>query len=67
MTESGPNTSALCFVHYGFWCIPISLRVIPTMAAGLTDELMDMSHIVKLIDDAEAAPKKRGPYKKKAA
>jgi hypothetical protein len=29
------------------------------MAAGLTDELMDMSHIVKLIDDAEATPKKR--------
>jgi hypothetical protein len=36
------------------------------MAAGITDELMDMTHIVKLIDDAEAAPKKRGPYQKKA-
>ena len=29
--------------------------------------MMGMSHIVELIDDAEAAPKKRGPYKKKAA
>lgn len=37
------------------------------MAAGITDELMDMSHIVKLIDDAEAALKNHGPYKKKAA
>jgi len=26
-----------------------------------------MSHIVKLTDDAETAPKKRGPYKKKSA
>jgi hypothetical protein len=31
------------------------------------DEPMDMSDIVKLMDDAEALPKKRGPYKKKAA
>jgi hypothetical protein len=37
------------------------------MVAGITDELMDMTNIVKLIDDAEAAPRKRGPYKKKAA
>jgi hypothetical protein len=34
------------------------------MAAGITDELMDMSHIVRLIDQAEEAPKKREPYKK---
>jgi hypothetical protein len=36
------------------------------MAAGITGELVDRSHIVKLIDDVEAAPKKRGLYKKKA-
>jgi IS1 family transposase len=58
---------ALYFVYYNFCRIHKSLRVTPAMAAGITDELMDMSHIVKLIDDAEAAPKKRGPYKKKAA
>jgi len=28
---------------------------------------MDMSYIVRLIDQAEDAPKKRGPYKKKEA
>jgi len=56
---------ALYFVYYNFCRIHKSLRVTPAMAAGLTDELMDMSHIVKLIDDAEAAPKKRGPYKKR--
>ena len=37
------------------------------MAAGLTDEPMDTSHIVKLIDQAAEALKKRGPYKKKEA
>jgi hypothetical protein len=31
----------------------------------ITDELMDMSHIVRLIDQVEDAPKKRGPYKKR--
>jgi hypothetical protein len=35
------------------------------MAAGITDELMDMSHIVRLMDEAEEAPKDRGPCKKK--
>jgi hypothetical protein len=61
------NALALYFVYYNFCRIHKTLRVTPAMAAGLTDELMDMSHIVKLIDDAEEAPKKRGPYKKKAA
>jgi hypothetical protein len=34
---------------------------------GLTNELMDMGHIVRLMDQAEEAPKKRRPYRKKAA
>lgn len=55
---------ALYLVYRNFCRIHKSLRVTPAMAAGITDELMDVSHIVKLIDDAEAAPKKRGPYKK---
>ena len=37
------------------------------MAAGITDELMDVSHIVRLIEAEEAPPKKRGPYKKRLA
>jgi hypothetical protein len=64
---SAPNTLALYVVYYNFCRIHKSLRVTPAMAAGITDELMDMSHIVQLIDQAEEAPKKRGPYKKKAA
>jgi hypothetical protein len=38
-------------------------RISPAMAAGITDELLDMTHLCKLMDDANP-PKKRGPYKK---
>jgi hypothetical protein len=34
------------------------------MAAGVTDRLSEIADIAKLVEDAEAAPKKRGPYKK---
>ena len=37
------------------------------MAAGVTDRLWNMGDIVALIDTREGPPKKRGPYKKKAA
>ncbi len=37
------------------------------MAAGVTARLWDVEDIVKVIDDAEAEPKKRGPYKKRGA
>jgi hypothetical protein len=29
-------------------------------------ELLDLSHVVRLIEQATEAPRKRGPYKKKA-
>ena len=61
------NALALYFVYYNFCRIHKTLKVTPAMAAGLTDELMDMSHIVRLIDQAGEVPKKRGPYKKSAA
>ena len=54
-------------MFYNFCRIHKSPKVTPAMAAGLTDELMDMSHIMRLIDQAEGEPKERGPYKKKAA
>ena len=42
---------ALYFVWYN-WCrIHKSLRVSPAMAAGLTDKLMDISDMVRLIDE----------------
>jgi len=56
---------AVYFVFYNFCRIHKTLRVSPAMAAGLTDELMNMEDIVRMID-AHFPPKKRGPYKKKA-
>jgi hypothetical protein len=35
----------------------------PAMAAGLETRLWDFGDIVKLIDEREGPPKKRGPYK----
>jgi IS1 family transposase len=57
---------ALYFFHYNFCRQHKTLRVSPAMAAGITDELLDMSHLCKLVDDANPA-KKRGAYKKVAA
>jgi hypothetical protein len=54
---------ALYFFHYNFCRQHKSLRVSPAMAAGVTDELLSMEHLCKLMDDANP-PKKRGPYKK---
>jgi IS1 family transposase len=57
---------ALHMVYYNFVRIHKTLRVTPAMAAGLTDRLWDVSDIVKLVEDAEGPPKKRGPYRRKA-
>lgn len=44
---------ALYTVWYN-WCrIHKTLRTSPAMAAGLTDRLMDMTEIVRLIDELE--------------
>jgi IS1 family transposase len=37
----------------------------PAMAAGLDTRLWDFADVVKLIDDREGPPKKRGPYKQR--
>ena len=65
--ENHAHALALYFFHHNFCRINRTIKVTPAMAAGVTDELMDMSHLVRLIDAAEEAPKARGPYKKKAA
>lgn len=62
--ENHCNALALYFFHYNFCRIHKSLRTSPAQAAGVTDELLDMTHLCKLMDDAHP-PKKRGPYKKR--
>ena len=54
-------------MYNNFVRIHSKLRMTPAMAAGVTDRLWEIADIVKLVEDAEAAPKARGPYKKRAA
>ena len=58
---------ALYFMFYNWIRQHASLRVSPAMAAGLTDKLMNWEDVVALMDAQENAPKKRGPYKKRAS
>jgi hypothetical protein len=64
--ENHCNALALYFFHYNFCRQHKSLRVSPAMAAGVTDELLSMEHLCKIMDDARP-PKQRGPYKKRTA
>jgi hypothetical protein len=68
--ENHANAVALHFAYYNFVRVHKTLRMSPAMAAGVTDRLWDMSDLVRVLEDAEAAeakPAKRGPYKKRAA
>jgi IS1 family transposase len=65
--ENHAYAVALHMMYYNFVRIHKTLRVTPAMAAGVTDRLWDIADIAKLVEDAEEAPKARGPYKKKDA
>lgn len=42
-----------------------TLRTTPAMAAGISSRLWEIGDIVKLVEDADVKPTKRGPYKKR--
>ncbi len=63
--ENHSHSLAVYFFHYNFCRIHKSLKVTPAVQAGVTDELMDMGHLVRLIDMMEEPSKPRGPYKKR--
>jgi hypothetical protein len=48
--ENHCHALSLYFVFYNFCRIHKTLRIAPTMAAGLTDKLMGITDIVALID-----------------
>ena len=52
-------------MYYNFVRIHSTLRMSPAMAAGVSDRLWEIGDIVKLVEDAEPKPSKRGPYKEK--
>lgn len=64
--ENHTYAVALHMVYYNFVRRHKTLRMSPAMAAGVSDRLWDIADIVMLVEkaEAEAAPKKRGPYKK---
>jgi hypothetical protein len=64
--EAHTNAVALHFAYYNFVRIHKTLRMTPAMAAGVTDKLWKMADLVAVLEATEAAPKKRGPYKKAA-
>ena len=63
--ESHAHALAIYFMHYNFVRIHKTLRCTPAMAAGVTDRLWDIGDMVAVIDAMEAAPAKRGPYRKR--
>ncbi len=62
--ENHAHAVALHMMYYNFVRIHKTLRVTPAMAAGVTDRLWEIADIAKLVEEAEAKPAKRGPYKK---
>lgn len=62
--ENHAHAVALHMMFYNFVRIHKTLRVTPAMAAGVSDRLWEIEDIAKLVEDAEAKPGKRGPYKK---
>ena len=52
-------------MYYKFRKIDKTLRVTPAMGAGDSNRVWDVVDIVKLVEDAESKPGKRGPYEKR--
>ena len=63
--ENHINAISLHFAYYNFVRIHQTLRVSPAMAAGVADTLWSVEDLVKIVEAAQAAPAKRGPYKKR--
>jgi IS1 family transposase len=64
--ENHAYAVALHMMYYNFVRIHKTLRMTPAMAAGVSDRLWEIADIAKLVEDAEAAPARRGSYKKRA-
>ena len=63
--ENHAHMVALYAVWYNFVRVHKSLRVSPAMAAGISDRLWSMEDVAALVEAADAAAAKRGPYKKR--
>jgi hypothetical protein len=66
MAENHAHAVLLHFMHYNFCRTQKTLRVTPLMGAGLVSRSWEVVDLVALVEAAEVAPKKGGPYKKRA-
>lgn len=57
------HSVALHIMYYNFVRLHSELRMTPAMAAGVSDRPWEIGDIVMLVEDAEANPGKRIPYK----
>lgn len=64
--ENHAYAVALHMMYYNFVRLHTTLRTTPAMAAGVSARLWEIGDIVKLVEDAEVRPAKRGPYKRAA-
>jgi hypothetical protein len=55
--ENHVHALAIYFMHYNFVRIHQTLKVTPAMAAAVTPKLWELTDIVRVVDDWEAAPK----------
>ena len=51
--ENHAHAIAIYFMHYNFVRIHQTLRVTPAMAAGVTDRLLELTDIIRIIDEWE--------------
>ncbi len=63
--ENHAYSVAMFATYYNFVKVHSTLRMLPTMAAGVSKTLWEIGDIVKLVEAAETKPTKRGPYKKR--
>jgi IS1 family transposase len=56
---------AIHAVYYNYGRIHKTLRITPSMAAGLSDHIWSLEEIVMMADSYMPQPGKRGPYKKR--
>ncbi|BCK77152.1 hypothetical protein AA0242T_2186 [Acetobacter aceti NRIC 0242] len=63
--ENHAHAVALHMMYYNFVRIHKVSSITPAMAAGVADRLWEIEDIAMLIEQAEAAPRKHDPYKKR--
>jgi IS1 family transposase len=64
--ENHAYAVALHMMYYNLVRIHQKLRTSPAMAAGVSSRLWEIGDIVKLVEDSDTKPMKRGPYKRNA-